>query len=143
MKKSKLFTILLCIIMLFACVGCGSVSSGVISNNKAPLIYNKKYYHADYVIRDSLETNKRYIIFYSDGTGEYSEDGYDGTVEFKYILTEDSVHCFYDGGYNGNIDGTKWNRWWQVDDGLLYQSAYLDTQYINETYLDKIPNFGK
>ena len=142
MKKTSFFAMLLCVIMLFACVGCNSSSQ---EETSSPLIYNKKYYHADYFDRSNAETV--YIIFYKDGTGEYYGNGavYEeyGTVEFTYLLTEDTVHCFYNGGNSKDYEGTNWNNWYWVKEGVLYTETTNAVQYINEDYLSKAPNLGR
>ena len=138
MKKTLIFTVLLCIVILFTCVGCNN------AKDSALLIYNKKYYHADYFDAENIETNDRYIIFYENGTGEYYGDGYGkyGAIKFKYLLTGDTVHCFYDGGYAESYEGTHWNEWYWVKEGVLHRETASAVQYVNEDYLSKFPNFG-
>lgn len=139
MKKSLIFSFLLCIVMLFSCVGCNKSVQG-----SASLIYDKKYYLADSFDVNNIKTNDHYIIFFKNGTGEYYGDGYGeyGAIEFKYLLTDDTVHCFYDGGHTNHYDGTHWNEWYWVKEGVLCREASNAVQYINEDYLSKFPNFG-
>lgn len=136
MKKSAIILFLLCVVTLFSAAGCNS--------NKASLIYDKKYYLADDFDRANKEANDRYIIFFKDGTGEYYGSGYEnyGGIEFRYYLAENSVHCFWDGGYVSDYEGTNWNKWFWVGDGILHVETSRDVQYINEEKLLQFPNFG-
>ena len=137
-RKLSVFAFIVCCMMvLLMGIGCSSTQA-----NGNDLIYNKKYYHADYYTQSGAEKEERYIIFYKNGTGEFYGNGYgkSGAIKFKYFLGESSVHCFFDGG---NEDaGTNWDDWYWVGEGFLYRETSSAIQYINEEYISKLPNFG-
>ena len=140
MKKFKFIATIVCIIMLLACTGCNSTTGS--STASAGLIYDKKYYAVASYDGYNVAKSKGYIVFYKDGTGEYYD--YTATakrVKFKYLLTEDTVHLFYDSALEGDCD-PNWNKWYWVKKGVLCSEYYHNT-FINEEYLNNFPNFGK
>ena len=136
-KKFSVYTILISFILLLMCMCCACSQK-----SENGLIYNKKYYHADYYTQSGTEKEERYIIFYKDGTGEFYGNGYgeNGAIKFKYFLGDKTVHCFFNGG---NADaGTDWNDWYWVGEGVLYRETSAAIQYVNEDYISKLPKFG-
>ena len=156
--KRRLFAILLaavaCFGVLFALSACGGSS----------LQMNKKYIDEEYV--KDAEAQQSYYLFRSDGTGIYKcyydyDSPYDPsndftmdyTVTFKYVYVDnqrEAVVCFYDSVEYGEVDTGDYNRVesdWSV---LLTVSRNVlcsagtggYTFYINEDYLDEIPDFG-
>ncbi len=141
MKKISIFlTIIISILTIFACVGCDSSDENLSANKKETLIYNKKYYHAYYYDKLDLE-DAEYIIFYEDNTAEYKVSYRANVVKFKYVLTEDTVHCFYnEEPSTSNYNDRNWNLMFFIKKGILYNSS--GNQYINEETLEDFPNFG-
>ena len=144
--RKTILSIIFCLIVAFSCVSCNSSIGNSVNDDSAEgqtsLIYEKKYYKANKFDKDNIESNVHYIIFYKNGTGAYrsDENGQDSEIKFKYILGEDTVHMFYDGGHLSKGMDTCWNYWLWVGDGILYQT--YPVQYINEEYLDRVPNLG-
>ena len=141
MKKRVIVAVILLALIVITCVGCNFKQ-----DKKYSLIYDKKYYRADYLYPNSLANNQRWIVFYKDGTGAWQGDGYGkyGTIKFRYILTDDTVHCFFDGGLKQTLEGSTWNRWFYIGDGILYtEYTPTSTQYLNEEKIDLFPNFGR
>lgn len=136
MKKKSLLLSLILIILLpvlfFASCGKG------VQEEKAELTYNKKYYYADNYSDDYYT----YYEFYKDGTGIYGMKKPTGETvyEFKYYLTKDAVHCFYNG--KDKEEPHDWNQWYYASKDVLYRATSAIGQYICEARLEELPNFG-
>ena len=145
MKKRVFALVLTCVMIALVFCSCNFFKGDGDKAGGYSLIYDKKYYHAERLYPNSLESNQYYIVFHRDGTGEWKGDGYgpSGAVKFRYILCDETVHCFFDGGNAQTSSGKTWNRWYWIGDGLLYYNAGRTIQYLNEEKLDAVPNFGK
>lgn len=150
------------ICVLFFLVICTVLSVSTLSaceSNIGALQTDKKYI-AEGDTKDP-ENEQRYYIFYSDGTGKYIEYDVDSntafsyydtdyTITFKYTYADDdktAVVCFYDSVTYGSKQGgeyrvpTTWSVLLTVSKNVLCTTG--GSFYINEDYLETIPNFGK
>lgn len=133
------------------------------------LEYGKKYYWEDTfkwdkndAVIDRTPRISEWIMFNDDGTGKRywynryqivsgSVEKYEYTINFKYTYTnvlKNKVACFYDSVTYGENDNKKqapemWSTVYEIGENILLsldEDGYRT--YINETYLDQIPNFG-
>lgn len=123
------------------------------NSSKIELSYGKKYIYTNSI---SAETGKQsYFMFKNDGTGvNYNYSIYvlnsryfDYLINFKYLIIEDTVICFYDSMEYGadHTEGTVYSATWTAVLGfskdVLLRSN--NDMFICEDYLKNIPNFGK
>lgn len=143
MKKLAVFTILIVITLscAFAFTACGS---------DAKLAMEKRYIHE----ADVGESNQRSYLFHSNGTGEYTFH-YDSAtthshyiIHFKYTYVDNdksAVVCFYDSVEilqgNSSNPGKTWSNLVTVSKNVLTTVGSGYVFWINEDYLDEIPNF--
>jgi len=156
MKKKIILAFVAAVIAVFACfafTGCGAELG-----QDTDLQMDKKYTWKE------DENDYSYVIFYSNGTGEYrvldvdtdprfTYDDEDYLIKFKYTFVDSddsAVVCFYDsveyGAKHGNpkISST-WTRLFTVSKNVLcYAGGSGYSFYINEDYLEStLTNFGK
>lgn len=134
-----------CVCALFACVACTGNASHKGSSTNAPLTYGKRYLFSEDIGKDA----QHYLIFEADGTGTYTVvDEY--RIRFTYLYTDSGLlHCFYH-SLSGDVNSysapelAKWTKTYFPSPEVLYEdTANGGEQYICETYLPNIPNFGK
>ena len=145
----RMISFLLIVLSLFAFCSC---NAPVVDEAKIELTYGEKYiYSADV---GAVEGKQNYFVFYDNGTAEYhrysnSSGGvYQYTVRYIYneVTEENMIFCFFDsveyGSKHtaGDIDSTR-------RDTLVCSENVVMTVagecYILESYLEKIPNYGK
>ncbi|MDE7439382.1 MAG: hypothetical protein K2N23_02625 [Clostridia bacterium] len=157
MKKRIVLVLLTAVIACFALFGLSACDSNV-----GQLQMDKKYFDSDYL--DFTNGSEEYYIFHSDGTGEYRyyspyysydnslhSSSVDYTINFKYTYADEdksAVVCFYDsveyGSENGSaIVSTGWSGLLTVSKNVLCWGSSIIGFYINEDYLETIPNFAK
>ena len=167
MKKVAVFILVavvtLCSLFAFtACVKIGE-TKGEGATAEESLVMNKRYISEEDVRK--AENKQRYYLFSPDGTGKYvyhfdyisSISDYYNTHEhyviyFKYTFADSeksAVVCFYDrleridgddGSYN---DATSWSTLVNVSKNVLTTIGSSYYFWINEDYLETIPNFNK
>ena len=152
--KKKPFALLLALFTLFSIFAAFSAcdnSPAASGNGTNSLTYDKKYFYYDHRNINS----DRYYIFYSNNTGICragisfeSESSY--TIKFNYItMANETVVCFYDSieydeTYTDFRDvSSVWTTKFCYSPEFMYDLEYNGRCYICETYLNKLPNFGK
>ena len=152
----KRFLLLFVVIALFTVTslsGCAGLIGGKDSTSgggNQTLTLNKKYIFSGTVVKNFEE---RYYVFKDNGKGEYFYYRLNGdsiakyTVNFKYLLIDDTVVCFFDSLDVDSTNNTEhyvtttWNTTLGFSkDILMSTGGYI---YICEDYLPNIPNFGK
>lgn len=148
--KKRIFALLLCIVSLvtlFAFTGC---DKSVKSDNGATLELDVKYIlESDTQIDEDFQT---YFVFTSKNKGYYIRYySFDTSVthykvNFIYIFEADTIMCFYDSAeyfndHNENTVNSTWNFTLLPTKNCLMSVG--NTYYINENFLDEIPNYGK
>jgi hypothetical protein len=142
--------VFLVIIGLFSIITLSGCSTDRDANNDSSdsgqtLTLNKKY--IIYTDIPMIEDNYTYYIFNSDDSGEYcyayTADLNKYLVNFKYLIIEDTVVCFFD-STNG-FKSSDWNSTLGFSKDVLMSitGGITGTIYICEDYLPNIPNFGK
>ena len=112
------------------------------------LTYEKRY--IDYTDIGADEDEQDYLTFHTDGTGSYTVSGVNRyTIRFAYTYTEGGLlHCFYL-SVTGNTSVSaeliyKWRKTFSPSPEVLYEiTEDGGKQYVCETYLPTIPDFGK
>ncbi len=118
-----------------------------------PVQMNVKYIDEEHVANE--ENKQTYYMFTSSSYGSYCYywDTFTSirhyTIGFRYKIVGDSMVCFFDSiEYENDHSDVKTNLTdWSMTFSLVdcdvlvsYSDACI---YINENYLDEIPNFGK
>lgn len=145
MKKKLIIFISLIVCslaLLLALPACNTSSNSVLQ-------YDKKYIYDDFVGKSGEEC---YYIFYSNGTGvrryfhAYGTYCTDYRLTFKYTYIDDdkeAITCFFDSVEYGNKNdatiSTDWSALLTVSKNVLCTGTSF---YINEDFLNEIPNFN-
>lgn len=168
MKKffAMILAAILCVSSLALFVGCGdndkSKVVGAVYDVSGGLQYDVKY-----VYRESVrsEDPKNYYKFNADGTGVYSSYGYNyypyiTEIYFKYTYADaqhTGIVCFFDSykriwNYDSeepavstepSEDDKKWYVILSISkDIVMGQGTYGMLVYVNENYIEQIPNYA-
>lgn len=152
MKKFSIF-----LMLVVATLYCAFAFSAC--SNDSKLAMNKLYIRSSDVRLDADEQET--YIFHSNGTGEYTyHRDYDSsnssihqhyTIHFKYTYVDkdkSAVMCFYDSierleGDDGSYTTTYWHSLVTISKNVLMtiSTTVGYTYWINEDYLDDIPNY--
>lgn len=153
--KRKLFILLalvLCLTPVLGLVACGS---------DADLAYDVKYIHDNDDIRSKDGYKQTYVIFNSNGYGQFhhyslsygGDYTYEYTVKFKYTYLDkdkSTVACYFDSitfsdrhSFNSKPeDYDDWSEMYTVSKNVIMSSG--GSTYINKDYLDdEIKNYKK
>ena len=141
--KKIILCVLVAILSLFAFAGCGESRTSYSDNSeKSEIVLNKKY-----ILDKSLTlSGQSYYLFTTENEGVFSNSYY--TVNFKYVIVEDSLHCFYDSiefvdpeNPGGSVKSVWTQTFWVSENFLLdLEGKY----YLNEDFLkNELVNFGK
>ena len=148
--KKRIIALLLCIVSLVALFAFAGCDKSVKSDNGAALELNVKYIHEGATRID--EDFQTYFVFTSQNEGyyvyyySYSSLTEHYKVNFIYIFEADTVLCFYDSveyfsDHNDEDESSTWNFTLLPTENCLMSVG--NTYYINENFLDEIPNYGK
>ena len=166
MKKffAMVLAAILCVSAFALFVGCGNNDKSKVVGavyDVSGLQYDVKYVYRESVRRDD-PTN--YYKFNADGTGVYSSSGYNyysyvTEIYFKYTYADaqhTGVVCFFDSFKRiWNYDDEKTvvvtepdendKKWYAVlsisKDIVMGQGTYGMLIYVNENYIEQIPNY--
>lgn len=155
--KKKLLLALACIMLASAFLfGFSACSEGGRTGTSVQL--NVKYIPDGYV--NAEEGERPYYMFTSSSRGRYfyysktTDSTWHYTIKFVYKIVGDSLVCFFDSveyedDHNGPDVSSDWEAVFSAADrDILVKKSfstvyYSKSIYINENYLDEIPNFGK
>ena len=141
--------------LIAACAGAAACNES--GNENSGIVFGEKYISYDSV--GLPESEQRYVIFNRNGKGKYhyysyynseysgtSIDSY--TVTFVYTIVEDTALCSFDAVEYDAVDTDKevsstWRRTYAVSKDILWTTGDSSFHFYRESYLKKIPNFGK
>lgn len=153
--RKVLSKLLACMFLVAACAGAAACNQS--GNETAGIVFGEKYIYYESV--NLPESEQRYIIFNRNGKGTYHyysyySSEYSGTsinsytVTFVYTIIEDTALCSFDAVEYDIVDTTKtashtWHRTFGVSKDILLDVGSATAYFYRESYLKKIPNFGK
>ena len=153
--RKVLSKLLACMFLVAACAGAAACNQS--GNETAGIVFGEKYIYYESV--NLPESEQRYIIFNRNGKGTYHyysyySSEYSGTsinsytVTFVYTIIEDTALCSFDAVEYDIVDTEKkvrstWRRTFGVSKDILLDAGITESYHYRESYLKKIPNFGK
>ena len=150
MKKLRyliMSVFLICLSAVLILCACGEGDSPSAGGG---LVFDKKYVSGAFG-----EDRENYLLFRSDGTGDYVrnsetvDEHY--TIHFKWFYAdgdESAVMCFYDSveygeDHTGSTIRNSTHYLVTVSERVCTSSNTSSTCYINEDYVGKLENYGK
>ncbi len=153
--RKVLSKLLACMFLVAACAGAAACNQS--GNETAGIVFGEKYIYYESI--NLPESEQRYIIFNRNGKGTYHyysyyNSDYSGTsinsytVTFVYTIVEDTALCSFDAVEYDAVDTNKevkstWHRGYVVSKDILWLTDDSSFHFYRESYLKKIPNFGK
>lgn len=153
--RKILSKLLACMFLVAACAGAAACNQS--GNETAGIVFGEKY--ISYGSVNLPESEQRYVIFNRTGKGtyhyySYSHSEYSGTsinsytVTFVYTIVEDTALCSFDAVEYDTVDTKKevrstWRTTFGVSKDILLDAGSATAYFYRESYLKKIPNFGK
>ncbi len=149
--RKILSKLLACMFLVAACAGAAACNQS--GNETAGIVFGEKYIYYESV--NLPESEQRYIIFNRNGKGTYhyyfyyngtSINSY--TVTFVYTIAGDTALCSFDAVEYDAVDTEKrvkstWCSGYAVSKDILWLTDDSSFHFYRESYLKKIPNFGK
>ncbi len=152
--RKILSKLLACMFLIAACAGAAACNES--GNENSGIVFGEKYIYYESI--NLPESEQRYVIFNRNGKGTFhyyayynseyrtSIDSY--TVTFVYTIVEDMALCSFDAVEYDAVDTEKkvsstWCRAYAVSKDILWLTDDASFHYYRESYLKKIPNFGK
>lgn len=148
--KKFLSKLLACMFLIAACAGAAACNES--GNGAAGIVFGEKYIYYESV--NLPKSEQRYVVFNPNGKGKYHyfrsvvgiTEAY--TVTFVYTIVEDTALCSFDSVEYDAVDttqavGSMWRKTFGVSKDILLDAGSATAYFYRESYLKKIPNFGK